>query len=257
LSLFCLAGFLLNTVEFIIRFFGKSVCEKESCKIVMSYVKYGDIILVLGGIIVFLILFLASLPIETNQNFSKIFPLVFDSLLAISITAEGFLVGFQVFRVKTYCSFCFTVFMIFLSVLLLRILQKRLLPFIGLINFGMIFSLMFLISSPLQPNKCLPESSYTLIYSKNCPHCKRVMKFLDSKSVKYTAIPAEKNKEFLNMFQINNVPILIIRSQNEVKIVTGEEKIKSLFDFNFNNQKNNLPFLPNQSDSCKIGAPCK
>ena len=83
------------------------------------------------------------------------------------------------------------------------------------------------------------------------------MKFLDSKSVKYTAIPAEKNKEFLNMFQINNVPILIIRSQNEVKIVTGEEKIKSLFDFNFNNQKNNLPFLPNQSDSCKIGAPCK
>ena len=49
-------GFLLSFIELVLSFFNKSLCDAYSCKLVASYVKFGEYVLILIGVVVFLIL---------------------------------------------------------------------------------------------------------------------------------------------------------------------------------------------------------
>jgi hypothetical protein len=52
-SILYLLGFLLTTIETILHVSGKSLCQTEGCRIVESFVKGGDIVLLVSGMIFF------------------------------------------------------------------------------------------------------------------------------------------------------------------------------------------------------------
>ncbi len=248
LSFIVLTGFLLNSLELILHIFNTSLCEKESCKIVTSHTRFGDEIFILGGIITFFLLFILLKKIQNQLN-----SILFDSILVVSLSMEGFLVGFQVFRLNTLCYFCLTVFFIFLATAIIRIVSGNFLSILGLISFIGVFSLMFFVL-PTNTNFKIPDSKYTVIYSKNCPHCKNVIKFLTKNGLDFIKITSKESYNFLNSLRINEVPVLVEHNPHEVRIIIGEDKI--IKHLKGEKEDKNKILLDEKNNTCKFGIPC-
>ncbi len=243
-------GFALSLIELVLSFFHKSLCDAYSCKLVASYVKYGESVIIFIGVVVFFVLIILELSKHNLKEY------IIDTILISAFATEGLLLSFQIFSLKVICYFCFSIFLIFLILVVLRLLQKHYSMLFAIGAFISVFFMSFLIMPNLSPLK----SGYDLFYSKTCPHCEKTVVFLEKMHISINKYSAQNYRNFLNNIGINEIPVLFVNLPNEKKFVIGQENIEKYFgsrpqNNSYNFQNNNYNIL-NNSQTCIIGDNC-
>lgn len=241
-NLLYLVGFLIVFAELIFNLQGKSLCHTEGCRIVESFVRGGEVILLLSGILLFGTLFVIS--------YIKKYEILHSLILISALSIEGYLVGFQSFIIKEFCLFCIVVFSILVIASILRIMSGRKEVAIAFISFGAIFITTFLVNPKLNE---FPPSKYLLIYSKECPTCKEIVQYCKELKIPVDLIEAKEIGGILKSLNINSVPVLYCNENTERKFIIGPENIKEYL------VAKATPKQESAGDVCPIFAPseCK
>lgn len=267
---------LLATITILAQIFtilttGKSFCPSDGCEVVHDLTRVSQIYINLAGIIYFQLLFwltVGSRQGHTHRHY------LFDPynrpktascsllqfLLLMGMVAEGILVGFQLFVVKTTCLYCFIIFGFILlmnAALGARQLIKACI-LLG-VQLAVFASLNFNTSTLNLDELSLDKGTYAvkncekpkhrmyLVFSENCPHCQAVLKELSNCSLcefhfnpvtrltnaqemfkDLTAIPdynPDVNKAMLKMLGIYTIPILISETSSGLELIRGQENI--------------------------------
>ncbi|MDO9529258.1 MAG: vitamin K epoxide reductase family protein, partial [Syntrophales bacterium] len=157
-------GLAIVIIELFMQLFGTSVCPTEGCRVVAQHARYGDIAMLIPGIMVF-----AALALLSGFNLvlrEKRLDWFINIILTAAIAAEGFLVGYQAFRLHTSCTFCLTVFAIFVLLGILRILEGHKEVVSGFAIFIVILGLFSLVLPAVNNNcDCIKNSRLTLFYN--------------------------------------------------------------------------------------------
>ncbi len=214
-SFLYLFGLLFSLTELILHFYNKSLCKTEGCRIVESFVRGGDIVLLLIGILLFGVLFFLSIKQK--------FPNIHSVLLIIALATEGYLIGFQSFIIKEFCVFCLIIFAILFISAILRLFQGRRELAFAFLSFISIFFITYLVNPQINE---IPSAQYVLLYSKDCPHCKEVIQFCTQMQIPVHAIEVKEVSGVLKSLKINSVPVLYCSQGNEKKFIIGADSIK-------------------------------
>ncbi len=217
LTFLYLIGFVLVFLEFMLKFFGKSICQTEGCRIVESFVKGGDILLLLIGMGLFATLLFFSL--------TKKFDLLHSLILISALSTEGYLLSFQAFVIREFCIFCLVVFAILLLSSLLRFVMGRKELVFAFFCFASLFLITYLVNPHISDFPSAKQN-YVLVYSKDCPHCKEVIQFCEQMSIPVHKIEADKISGLLKALNIKSVPVLYCNEGSEKKFIIGAENIK-------------------------------
>ena len=251
-----LAGLIIVGIELIMQVLNTSVCYTEGCKIVAQYARYGDIAMLVPGILAFASLFLLS-GLSLSIHEQKLDWIV-DIILSAAITAEGFLVGYQIFRLHTFCAFCLAVFETFLLLGILRALEGRKEIAAGFAGFTVIISLFYLIlpAGVGSDCDCIKNSRLTLFYNDACPHCKAIEDMCKDCDIEVNKVSAKEHITLFDSMNINEVPVLLVNDKQEKRILVGESKIREYLA-KVENQKvdwvSGFLSAPAHTGACEIG----
>ena len=230
------AGLVLVSVELIMQLNSSSICGTEGCRVVADHARYGDMAMLLPGIAVFSVLtFLSGINIFLHE---KWFDLIINIILIVSIIAEGFLVGYQAFRVYTPCMFCLFVFAVFIILGIVRITEGHKEVVSGFAGFVVIFSLFYLVLPTSNNCDCIGNNRLVLFYSKDCPHCETIKELCKDCDQQVSELPVEEHSGFLKNMNIDEVPVLLVNGNTEKRILIGEVAIsKYLLDAKYNKER--------------------
>ncbi len=210
-------GLVIVFLEFALKFYGKSICQTEGCRVVESFVKGGDIVLLLIGMGLFATLLLLS--------FVKRFYFLHSLILISAMAVEGYLLAFQAFVIKEFCIFCLVVFTILLLSSLLRFLMGHRELVFAFVCFASLFLITYLVN-PRISDFPSAKQNYVLVYSKDCPHCKEVIQFCEQMSIPIHKIEVDKVSGLMRALNLKSVPILYCNEGLEKKFILGAENIK-------------------------------
>ena len=237
-------GGLLVITEIILRSFHSSICSSIGCRLVAQHVRFGDITILLLGLAVFLIMFNESL---------------IDSMLVIALASEGYLVGYQLFRLNSVCLFCIIIASIFICLTILRSLDGHKNTLLGLACFLSVLTLSYLILPPNNVSNNLPDNRLILFYQRGCPHCSKIIRLCNKCKIPVSFEPANKYS-FLRNLDIKEVPVLLINNKKIKEFLIGENKIRSyltkITSINLNKLSIHYTFY-SKLDSCQLGKNCK
>lgn len=217
-SVVYLIGFLLVLAETIFHVYGKSLCTTEGCRIVESFVKGGNLVLLISGLILFGTLFFLSFYPQK----SKWIEYIHSGILVMALSAEGYLLGFQAVIIKEFCLFCLTVFGILLVSSLLRVFEKRFEIIFAFAGFASVFLITYLVN----PELAQMPGENVLVYSKGCPHCEEVIQFCKMQSISVQLIEAKEVAGTLKSLKIEHVPVLFCDEGATKKFIIGKDNIK-------------------------------
>jgi len=233
-----LFGIALTLIEFISNLFHKSICSTEGCKIVAESVRYSDAVIVFVGLTTFTALFILSLcKKETCEK-------LIDALLITALSAEGVFVGYQLFRVKTICIFCITVFLTIAVLTLIRSIKRKFV-LTGFLAFTAVLFVMFMLK-PIEVKSLNLKATYTIIYKNGCPHCEKVIKEAEEKGIHFEKINVNKCLPLLKSLDIKEVPVLLVNKKAEKIIIIGDKNIEN-FLFSKSEEKNSNATLEENS----------
>ena len=218
INLLYFIGFILTSVELIFQIIGKSICQTEGCRIVESFVKGGEIVLLIGGIFLFASLLFFS--IKKNKTSDYLHSLI----LIVALSVEGYLLGFQSFVVKEFCLFCIIIFVIIFLATLFRFIKGRKELVYAFATFITIFLITYFVNPQINE---IPSSKYVLIYSKNCPNCKEIIQLCRQLSIPVHEVEAKEILSTLRSLKINTVPVMFCDENSEKKIIIGKENIQT------------------------------
>lgn len=163
-------------------------------------------------------------------------------LLGLGSIFEFILFSILFFIFNAFCIECFFVVSILIILNLIEFKIKN------LIYVVIPFSI-FLIA----PMDTEIKNGYTLIFKKDCPHCKIAKSNLNNSGLKYKLSNYKNHLKLLKSFNIDSVPLLIYSSKDNIQIIKGETEISkyilglknrkdyindfNLFDFNKNDKE--------------------
>lgn len=292
------AGSVLTLIQTILLLFHQdTICFNDGCKIVETMTTVPPVVFNLAGLMFFQAIFWTFYFTKLKDSY---WPILSRALLFAGLGAEGVLFGYQYFVVDVFCSYCLVIFGI---IVFLNILQGAKQIFIGLAVFIAIqigfASLDFKgtvshdglvieqgIFSTLSGAK--QEKHYYLFFSSTCKHCEEVIESLKENpqypisfnpvdkvdklnlSFNYTTgeYNSSANLSFLNNLDINAVPVLFIKDNDDFAIIRGKQQIidtihascypeadiitgSSSADFSLP-----APPLPVGEEDCSIGEEC-
>lgn len=248
-SLIILAQMIMILVK------GESACLNHGCKVVESLMTLSPLLFNLVGLAYFQVIFWSLFKARSRpQAFMEWIAI----LLLAGISVEGVLLSYQIFVARAFCSYCI---LIFLMVLLLNALAGRQQLFKGAAVVVAIVSIFSLLS--FGPSMVLaryqsldagtfavktcssPVKELYLVFSSDCPHCKNVIKALESCNscdfhfnpvdhIKTLDLPdlerrasysAEFNRLVLSLMGIKEVPVVIAKNPDGFSIIKGETNI--------------------------------
>jgi uncharacterized membrane protein len=215
-------GILFLIIEIILQSFGKSICETEGCKLIAQYTRFNDISFLLTGLVTFTALAMLSF-MSLYRNKTR-FDRYINLILVVSLSAEGFLTGYQAFRLHTLCAFCLTIFGLFLLLGIWRILYGEKEVIAGFLSFAGVFALFYLVL-PAGTAMHLPEEELLLFYGRDCKYCAEVMKEMKDNKVKVVTLPVGEYSGFLKNMGIEHVPTLYVNRKNQKMFLIGKGTI--------------------------------
>lgn len=230
-SFFSIIGIALVSIELILNFLGKKLCQTEGCELVARQVRFGDWIILVLGLMIFLFIFITfriSL-IKTKQGDlikSKFYDRLCTYILITSLACEGFFTGYQAFRLFTPCYFCLVVFALIVILGLIKLAMGSLELISGFGALIGVFVLFYLVL-PIGTIGKIPEDKLIIFYSENCKHCKELMKELEEKKVQIPHVLIDDNPNFLKNVGIDKVPVLFINLPGEKRFLVGLSNIKA------------------------------
>ncbi len=233
----------------------QALCLNQGCAVVEELLRIPPLWFNLMGAAFFLLVFLLALAGRRRGTLPSC-PL--PLLLLAGAAAEGVLVAYQAVVVRTFCSYCLVVCG---AVLLLNILAGRR----QMVTAAAIFVVPLLLFSLLQFRPAVtaadkvtiddgtwgvkqcssPRRLLYLIFSEQCPHCRRVLELLEGCTrceLRFNPIHAidpgllpgvRREKDFdpavniatLNMLGIDTIPVLIEKQSTGWKFIQGEARI--------------------------------
>jgi uncharacterized membrane protein len=222
----CIIGLILVAAELAFQFFNASICTTEGCRVAIRQTRYGSISILLPGIAIFLVL--ALLTKKDSSQYKIYRDKAVSMLLIAALSAEGFLVGYQVFRLQAFCAFCIVVFGIFIMLALLWFLEGNREVVSGFAGFFAVFIFLYLIMPVPQAHlstKNIGNSMLTLFYDESCKSCENIDALCKECDIQVNKIEAGENAEFLNFMDITQLPVLVVNRGEEKKIMIGESRI--------------------------------
>ncbi|WP_353684318.1 hypothetical protein V4D30_00615 [Thermodesulfovibrio sp. 3907-1M] len=219
---FYLIGFVVVLAETIFHIYGKSLCLAEGCRIVESFVKGGDLILLIAGLVLFgVLIFLSSYKFP--EKIKPLIEYIHSGILIAALSVEGYLLGFQLFIIKELCIFCLTVFGILFISICLRLFKKRLEMVYAFAGFVCLILITYFVNPEIN---LIPSSRYVLVYSRGCPHCEEVIQFCKTHSISVQTIEAKEISGILRTLKIEHVPVLFCDEGTTKKFIVGQAEIK-------------------------------
>ena len=234
---------------------GEAYCLNEGCRIVESLTRPTPLQFNAIGLIFFLTLFFLLLLRERScQNWP-------DTLLRIillsGLSVEGVFISYQLFVAGTLCSYCLT---LFVALFVINLLLGRMQFVFGtavLVSAIFASSLLRFDPSILLSKKNLDQGTYAvktctsptrelyLIFSKRCPHCKKVLSVLSGCSkCEFHFNPIERIDEAilpgivpephydpniniltLKILGIDEIPVLIDKGKKGMLFIKGDRDI--------------------------------
>ncbi len=225
------AGTILVFIEIIMKILGSSLCSSYGCKTVSQYVRYGDITILLLGGGLFLLLSILSRP--GSQRNSAFRDKLISTILCTAIASEGFLIGYQLFRLQTPCWFCLFVAAIFLLMGIVWMCSGRWEVVTG---FGGCFAILilFYLILPVHSGESLGDhidnSTLTLFYSSSCESCTEIEALCIEGNIVITKVDADEHFDLLTGLSIYEIPVLFINGTEEKRVLIGKEKIKEFLE---------------------------
>jgi hypothetical protein len=215
---------LFVLAEIIMQSFGKSICQTEGCKVVAQHARYGDLSILLIGIVTFFLLsLLAFLSLYGKRK--GLDPLI-NLILIVSLACEGFFTGYQAFAVHVPCVFCLIIFGIMVALGLLRLLAGETSMIAGFVSLAAVFSLFYLVL-PATATVVLPDQDrLILFYSKECKHCAEIMKEFEENKMPVKHVEVNEYVSYLKSMGIEHVPTLYVNSLYQKIFITGNDAIR-------------------------------
>jgi len=198
-----------------------SGCEASGCKAAASLINIPQIYLEITGLLFSLSLLLFYLFYKSFYKYILLFGALFELIIF----------SFQV-KNNIFCPFCFSFMFPLMILFLIEFKEKAL---ISLLSIPVALFILNLNSSQVNiSNVVYSEGPYTLISSNECPHCKKVKKYLFDHMIDYKNIDISTNPNivlFLKRFEFKGIPVLIEKkNDNEFEIIYGQEKIIRYLD---------------------------
>jgi glutaredoxin len=214
--------FLLLTyisLETYLKLQDSSLCANTGCKLAGDLLRFDPLYLNYFGLAGVLSLFVFGYFSLKSKLLEKLFFIV----LYAAIAFEATIISYQFIANPEPCIFCLGIF----SSLLLIALFSRLKSFVVVL--AVVLSIFVGINTlAIAKNKSFATSQgLYLIQSKGCAHCKKVKKFFAQKEIKYTPISVtEVNARlFLKFVDISIIPVLIIKEETGITVLSGDEDI--------------------------------
>ncbi len=209
--------------EIVMRLFGKSICQTEGCKVVAQHVRYGDISILLIGLVTFSLLAFLSF-MDRSMKKAWIDPFI-NLILIVSLASEGFFTGYQTFSIHTPCVFCLIILALLAALGIIRLLAGEKEVVAGFVSLAAVFSMFFLVP-PASVSVNLPVTDrFILFYSKDCKHCAEVIQNLDEKKILVKHLDVTEYSAFLKSMGIDTVPTLMVNVPSQKLFITGKDAI--------------------------------
>ncbi len=249
-----LTSFLILGQSLLLFIRERTLCLNQGCTVVEELLRIPPLWFNLLGAGFFLLLFLLSLAGRRRGRLPCPLPL----LLLTGAAAEGVLVAYQAFVAGTFCSYCL---LICGALLLLNSLAGRrqmvtslavfLVPLLlfSLLQFrpaGTAETKLTLDNGTWGIKQCSsPRRLLYLIFSEECPHCRRVLELLEGctrcelrfnpvHAIDPDLLPGVRREEAfdpavniatLNMLGIDTIPVLIEKQPTGWRFIQGEGRI--------------------------------
>jgi glutaredoxin len=209
--------------EIVMQSFGKSICQTEGCKVVAQYVRYGDISILLIGLLTFsLLTVLSILDLYVNKPNAGSF---INLVLIVSLACEGFFTGYQAFSIHTPCLFCLIIFAFMVVLSIIRLLAGEREIIAGLLSLAAVFSMLYLVLPAGAPVDLPATDHFILFFSKDCKHCAEVIQNLDEKKIEVKHVEVTAYSAFLKSMGIDTVPTLMVNVPSQKLFITGKDAI--------------------------------
>jgi hypothetical protein len=219
-----MAGAIFILTEMILQSFGRSICPNVGCQVVANSARFGDISILLVGLLTFSLLI--AFAIMSRYFYRPVSEKYINYILIIALACEGFFTGYQAFRVHTPCTFCLIVFGFLATLGLLRLLSREEEVIVGFVAMAAVFSLFYLIL-PAESIVTIPDhEQMVLFYSKECKYCLQVMKELEERKIPIDHVLVTGYSAFLKGMGIEHVPTLYVNNKNEKIFLTGKDEIE-------------------------------
>lgn len=235
---------------------GEALCLNEGCKVVEQLTTISPLAFNLLGLAYFLTVAMLF-RLEGFIIFVGRLELGRVALLA-GLAVEGVLLAYQIFAVRTFCSYCLVIFAIVFFLNILAGLKQMVAGVVVLAAINCIFPLLSF-GTPLllarnqtldagtygKKNCSAPAKELYLIFSANCPHCRDVLDALAScNSCDFHFNPIEPiesldlpglertasyypdiNRVLLALLGIDAVPVLLVKNADGFSFIKGEKSI--------------------------------
>lgn len=257
-----LAGLVVGGQVVSILLRGETVCLNEGCQVVESLTTVSPLFFNLLGFGYFLLL---AVILSFSWNRGRGLAIFSSLLLLAGAGAEGMLLSFQMYAVRTFCSYCLIIasFVLLLNLLLgWRQIFGAVAAFGGalavssLLNFGP--ALLTSRAQTLETGVYAVRQGeagghiYRLYLSATCPHCKIILAALpqyprctitinpvtaDPPEVVSLGLAAQRfspeiNRLMLELFAIRDIPVLLEVSGNRYTFHEGEGDILRVLEEN-------------------------
>lgn len=231
-----MAGVFLVAIEIALELLNGTLCVTEGCNIVVRQTRFGSISILLPGLAMFLTLAVLS-KISTSQRRRSIDAAI-SILLNAALAAEGFLVGYQAFRLEVFCAFCLAVFGLFIILGIIWILAGNRDVMYGFAGFFAVLIFLYLIQPAAQNNTStiqkttLHDSRMTLFVDESCESCRDVDTMFQELEITVKKLDATHYVALLDFLDIDKVPALIINNESHKTIVIGGPEIREYIENN-------------------------
>jgi uncharacterized membrane protein/glutaredoxin len=234
---------------------GSSLCLNAGCEIVETLTTLSPLYLNILGLIFFLVLFWLLFNLKPTYWFDID---VIGLVLVSGLVFDAALVAYQIFVARTFCSYCLIIFALMIILTLLHGLRQMAMGMAIIFAVGLSFSILTfypmgaksktysLKAAAYGVKSCSsPSKEIYLIFSSDCPHCKRVIETLDNcNSCDLYLNPIERigslnlaglelnqqfspeiNRLILKVLEIDSVPVLVVKDADSYRFIRGEVTI--------------------------------
>jgi hypothetical protein len=222
LAMSSLAAIFVLT-EIIMQMSGKSICQTEGCKVVAQHVRYGDISILLIGLVTFSLLAVLSY-LELYRKNANAGPFI-NLVLIVSLACEGFFTGYQAFSIHTPCLYCLIILAIMVVLGIIRLLTGQPEVIAGFLSLAAVFSMLYLVLPAGVPVDLPANDRFILFFSKDCKYCAEVMRNIDEKKITVKHLDVSEYSAFLKSMGIDTVPTLMVNAPNQKLFITGKDAI--------------------------------
>ena len=209
--------------EIVMQSFGKSICQTEGCKVVALHVRYGDIsILLIGLVTFFLLAVLSYLELYLKKTGTGSF---INLVLIVSLACEGFFTGYQAFSIHTPCLYCLIIFALMVLLGIIRLLAGQQEVIAGFLSLAAVFSMFYLVLPAGVPVDLPASDHFILFFSKDCKYCAEVIQNFDEKKITVKHLDVTEYSAFLKSMGIDTVPTLMVNAPTQKLFITGKDAI--------------------------------